>query len=116
CGHCGATTSVDQGRCPVCDVPVVPSSEPLTSPSDTATSAQTMPGLAGGATPLDAGRQFGRRYTIIRRIGSGGMADVYQVWDESLGTAVAMKLIRVDASGGTTKRSLLEDRFKRELK
>ncbi len=51
----------------------------------------------GGAV-LPPGQQFGPRYTIIRLLGSGGMASVYQAWDETLGTAVALKLIRVDAT------------------
>jgi tetratricopeptide (TPR) repeat protein len=44
------------------------------------------------------------------------MASVYQAWDETLGTAVALKLIRVDASTPRAELRALEDRFKRELK
>ncbi len=69
----------------------------------------------GGAT-LPPGQQFGPRYTIIRLLGSGGMASVYQAWDETLGTAVALKLIRVDATTPPAELRQLEDRFKRELK
>jgi tetratricopeptide (TPR) repeat protein/tRNA A-37 threonylcarbamoyl transferase component Bud32 len=67
-------------------------------------------------TTLPPGQQFGPRYTIIRLLGSGGMASVYQAWDETLGTAVALKLIRVDASAPRAELRALEDRFKRELK
>ena len=69
----------------------------------------------GGAV-LPPGQQFGPRYTIIRLLGSGGMASVYQAWDETLGTAVALKLIRVDATTPRAELRQLEDRFKRELK
>jgi len=69
-----------------------------------------------GDTALLPGQQFGRRYRIISFLGSGGMGAVYQAWDETLGTAVALKLIRVDAGTPTFERQQLEDRFKRELK
>ena len=69
----------------------------------------------GGAV-LPPGQQFGPRYTIIRLLGSGGMASVYQAWDETLGTAVALKLIRVEATTPRAELRQLEDRFKRELK
>ena len=106
CGHCGATTSAEQDRCLVCNTPT----------PNAAANTPTMAGVVGGMPVLTAGHQFGRRYRIIRFLGSGGMAAVYQAWDETLGTAVALKLIRVDAGTPTLELRQLEDRFKRELK
>ncbi|MGH2793013.1 MAG: serine/threonine-protein kinase, partial [Actinomycetota bacterium] len=65
---------------------------------------------------LEPGHTFANRYTIIRLLGAGGMAAVYQAWDETLATAVALKLIRVDPSMDPSDIRQLEERFKRELK
>jgi tetratricopeptide (TPR) repeat protein/tRNA A-37 threonylcarbamoyl transferase component Bud32 len=69
-----------------------------------------------GAPVLQPGQVFANRYTVIRLLGSGGMAAVYQAWDESLTSAVALKLIRVDPSMEASEIRQLEERFKRELK
>src|SRR5215203_5348987 len=81
-----------------------------------ATAGLTVAGPPMGGGTLPPGQQFGPRYTIIRLLGSGGMASVYQAWDETLGAAVALKLIRVDATTPRAELRRLEDRFKRELK
>ncbi len=42
---------------------------------------------------LEAGMQVGTRYTLVRRIGSGGMADVWSADDQMLGRQVALKFL-----------------------
>ena len=130
CGHCGATISPEIDRCGVCHTPIPAPVEAGQQPATTeagfdreltqlstgaASSAQIISG-SGGIQVLQPGQQFANRYTIIRLLGSGGMAAVYQAWDETLGIAVALKLIRVDANTSALERRELEARFKRELK
>ena len=40
------------------------------------------------------GRVIAGRYTVLKHIGGGGMADVYQATDEQLGIQVAIKLLK----------------------
>jgi serine/threonine protein kinase/Tfp pilus assembly protein PilF len=65
--------------------------------------------------PLEAGTAFGQRYHIIRLLGTGGMGAVYQAWDSELGVAVAIKVIRPEATADALVAADVERRFKREL-
>jgi tetratricopeptide (TPR) repeat protein/tRNA A-37 threonylcarbamoyl transferase component Bud32 len=58
---------------------------------------------------------FGPRYHIIKLLGAGGMGAVYHAWDEELGVAVALKIIRPEHLADPTAAAELERRFKREL-
>jgi tetratricopeptide (TPR) repeat protein/tRNA A-37 threonylcarbamoyl transferase component Bud32 len=64
---------------------------------------------------LGTGAAFGSRYHVIRLLGMGGMGAVYQAWDEELGVAVALKVIRPEITSDPTMARDLERRFKREL-
>ncbi|HMF99342.1 MAG TPA: hypothetical protein VKE96_33815, partial [Vicinamibacterales bacterium] len=60
-----------------------------------AASSDSTPG-GKGEGPLAIGQSFSGRYHIIRALGVGGMGAVYQAWDNELGVAVAIKVIRPD--------------------
>lgn len=131
CTYCGADTPSALDRCIVCHAPLPPdvpeaATSPGSGPDDeirlqsaatpafTPATPSSTPGLSG-VPPLPAGQTFANRYTIIRLLGAGGMAAVYEAWDESLGAAVALKLRRVDPAMHPADVRQLEDRFKREL-
>lgn len=132
CTYCGATTPSTLDRCVVCHTPYPPgfidTGATGANPDDDQTrltpgSEQRPPqpplsafGSVSGISRLEPGQTFANRYTIIRLLGAGGMAAVYQAWDETLATAVALKLIRVDPSMLPDDILQLQERFKRELK
>jgi serine/threonine protein kinase/tetratricopeptide (TPR) repeat protein len=64
--------------------------------------------------PLVPGEAFGR-YHVIRLLGAGGMGAVYQAWDDELGVAVAIKVIKPEVLQDPEAGEDLERRFKREL-
>ena len=70
---------------------------------------------APGLGPLAPGTAFGTRYHLIRLLGIGGMGAVYQAWDDALGVAVALKVIRPEVTADPAAARDLEKRFKREL-
>ncbi len=85
-----------------------------TRPSAVAT--LTPPGVpVMPGSPLAPGTSFGSRYHIIRLLGMGGMGAVYQAWDDELGVAVALKVIRPEITADAASARDLERRFKREL-
>ena len=64
---------------------------------------------SGGS--LIPGEVLGGRFKVIRRVGAGGMGEVYQAEDQSLGVRIAIKTIRPEIAGDAHMLS----RFKREI-
>ena len=91
------------------DRPTIPPTAALTPVPPATTGIRAVP-----TGPLTLGQTFGR-YHIIRLLGIGGMGAVYQAWDEELGVAVAMKVIRPEAMADPAAAHEIERRFKREL-
>lgn len=72
-------------------------------------------GVTGRTGPLAVGESFGSRYHVIRVLGIGGMGAVYHVWDAELAMAVALKVIRPEATLDPISAREMERRFKQEL-
>lgn len=124
CPKCGSAASTG-GRCSSCgsispgDANVTATLTPVPDPSSAAADGETIAAPTGvrqrDTGPLAVGQNFGSRYHVIRLLGIGGMGAVYQAWDQVLEVAVAIKVIRIDASVDPESAADLEKRFKREL-
>jgi serine/threonine protein kinase/tetratricopeptide (TPR) repeat protein len=121
CAQCGTEADPASRRCVKCDTDLTgghssaaPSTGEVTMTPPPDAVLTYSPALTSADT-LVPGQKFGTRYTIIKKLGVGGMGAVYQAWDDSLGIAVALKVIRVDADTSPEETRQLEARFKREL-
>ena len=109
---CGAPASEARGLCPACEVRAHTDGALGAFPSD----PPTHPRLTGEATAslpwsFAPGQSFADRYTVVERIGEGGMGEVLKAIDRREGRTVALKLIR---PGLATRGDALL-RFRREL-
>jgi len=84
--------------------------------------ARPVPGSTLGSPPapdpsrLADGTSFAGRYRIDGVLGRGGMGEVYCAHDETLERAVALKIVRVDATGGTPNREDAKRRLLHEAR
>jgi len=102
CPVCGTENWRTSGSCSACGADLARAS--FSSPTVAVGEKRTSP---FAFAPGDA---FGDRYTIVEKIGAGGMGQVYKAIDRRLGQSVALKLV----SPGTPRSRGLE-RFRREL-
>jgi eukaryotic-like serine/threonine-protein kinase len=68
------------------------------------------PGGASRRSPRRVPQVLARRYEVVRRVGVGGMADVYLAEDTQLGREVALKILHPQYAGDAS----FVERFRRE--
>jgi len=134
CSVCSAAVSVDIAAAVATPIPT-PTDPP--GPGNDATRAGTFAAQLGdvgqaseedrtqagespiprstGSGRLVPGQAFGPRYQVIKLLGAGGMGEVYHAWDQELAVAVALKVIRPEATAEPGTAEELHRRFKREL-
>ncbi|MFT4621910.1 MAG: serine/threonine protein kinase [Myxococcota bacterium] len=112
CDHCAASIPAGEPRCPACGrMPptwvdgVNPSSAPRNGP---------LPGSAD-ARLLPPGTLLADTYTIVDKLGEGGMSVVYRAHDRTLDRMVAIKALHPNLVGdvGIRRRFLREGRLSR---
>src|SRR5438552_17575532 len=113
CPHCRSDSTTDDGLCSNCGKSI--GAQTLDPVAATSTRVLSAPPSFATSGPLVTGQAFGSRYHIIRELGVGGMGAVYQAWDDELGVAVALKVIRPELTPRGTAGGDVERRFKREL-
>ncbi len=103
CPKCHFENPEDSSFCGKCATPLPSLEEISATPTKT---------LEKKAKELSRGTTFASRYEVIEELGSGGMGNVYRVFDKKIGEEVALKLIKPEIS--SDKKTI--ERFRNELK
>lgn len=106
----GATRVAQQQPQPTGAVDVVAPEDVPRDPPPPSPPPYTANGAPHARRPGDAGRVLAGRYELRRRIGSGGMASVWQATDRILARSVAVKLLHEHLADDEAFR----ERFRRE--
>jgi tetratricopeptide (TPR) repeat protein len=108
CPVCGAS-SVVAGACTTCGARV----DAALAATGELTTSEIAPLLPAETDPLLARGEFGDRYQLIARLGTGGAGTVYHAKDRLLDIPVALKVLKVSDRPGHTAEG--ERRLRQEL-
>lgn len=88
-----------------------PNSAPMSSARSTGESGEQPLGIRG----YHVGERIGGKYTLVERLGEGGMGTVWRAHNELLDADVALKVLRTD-DGDSSDGTLLSDRLLQEAR
>jgi serine/threonine-protein kinase len=106
CHACGESVTPSEDACPYCGVLL----RHTVAQDDTTADADEP--VDRGSVVFDPGAGFADRYTIIERLGEGGMGVVYKAIDRTLEADVTLKLIQP----AVARNPSFVSRFKREAR
>lgn len=112
CVQCGSRNVEGSVLCAHCHAPVGgPTSNTGTEAGFTSEPTGPLDRIHDAPAVFAPGQALGSRYTVVERVGAGGMGMVYKAIDRRLGKTVALKLIQAQAA----LRPAAQERFRREL-
>lgn len=115
CPICHVDNVVGSERCYACDAPLEVDVDVTRLSADSISASPSSMARPPRISGIEPGSTFAGRYRIDHLLGAGGMGAVYRAWDNELGVAIALKVVRPDVTPDAESAFEFDRRFKQEL-